>query len=39
MQTCNVTFTVTEGNAVTNNQQQLSGGLMVEKEILNAQSQ
>lgn len=39
MQTSNVTFTVTEGNIVTNNQQQLSGALMIEKEPVNAQTQ
>lgn len=39
MQASNVTFTVTEGNIVTNNQQQLSGEVMVEKEQVNVQSQ
>lgn len=38
MQTSNVTFTVTEGNIVKNNQQ-LYGTLMIEKEPVNAQSQ
>lgn len=39
MQTATVTFTVTEGNTLTNNRQQLYGALMIEKEPVNEQSQ
>lgn len=38
MHTLNETFTLTEGNIGTNNQQQLYGALMIEEELGNRQN-